>query len=356
MVRNPNDVTLKINGTEYSGWEEIELTLRAEAFPNSFAVKVSKPPSVTIKIAPGDECVVLMGDDRVITGYIDVVTESGDAESHAIAVQGRGRTQDLVDCSAEWPSQQLIGGNAQTIAAKLALPYSIDVVMLNGASPGPDVPQWPLNYGETPAEIIQRLARNAGLLAYENNKGELALAAVGSDVAASGIAYGYNVENWTGEQSLRDRFSEYVCTLQTLDAMMELSGSEFFYGASDVNVKRHRVTYLIAETVAADANVFVKQKAEWEAARRAGRSYVMRATVDSWRDDAGKLWAPNTFIPVALPAMSEGDALVISEVTFRRTDHDGTTADLTCMRKEAFTPEPIVLTPLNAADMATPNQ
>jgi prophage tail gpP-like protein len=348
--RDKDQLTLKIEGTEYAGWEEVEVALRAEAFPNSFDIKASKPPTVTIGINPGDECIVLLGDDRVITGYVDRVLESGDADSHAIVVQGRGYTQDLVDCSAEWPSHQLIGGNAQTIATKLASPYAIGVVMMNGASPGADVAQWPLNYGETAAEIIQRLARNAGLLAYENGEGKLALAAVGSTTAASGIRYGENVQAWSVERSMDQRYSDYVCTLQSMDALMELPGSDFFFKAADVNVPRHRLIYLIAEAVATDVAEFVKKRALWEAQRRAGRAFVARANVDSWRDSAGVLWGPNTLVPVSLPNMDAEESLVISEVTFRRNGQNGTTAELTCMRKEAFTPAPIVLSPVNTAE------
>ncbi|WP_260927351.1 phage baseplate assembly protein [Novosphingobium sp. 9] len=348
---DPNQLTLKIEGIDYTGWEEIEVTLRAEAFPNGFEVKASKPPSVSIPINPGDECIVKLGSDRVITGYVDRVIPGGDADTHTIAVQGRGYTQDLVDCSAEWPSHQLIGGNALTIATKLASAYGITVEMLNGASPGDDVPQWPINYGETGADIIQRLARNAGLLAYETGEGHLGLAAVGTTTAASGMKYGENVQAWSLEKSMDQRYSNYVCTMQTTDSLGDLEGQDFFHEEKDPNVTRHRLIYLVAEAVATDAQAFVQQKAKWENARRAGRSYIARAVIDSWRDSAGTLWAPNTQVPVSLPDMDAEESLVISEVTFRRTNEAGTTAELVCMRKEAFTPEPIVLQPVNAAEL-----
>lgn len=349
--RDPNELTLFVAGVELTGWENIEVALRAEAFPNSFDIRASVPPSQKIPCAEGDDCVVLLGNDIVISGYIDRVTDSGDAESHTVSIQGRGRTQDLVDCGAEWPSHQLIGGTAETIAKNLALPYAIGVVMTNGATAGPEVPQFPLNYGETPAEIIQRLARNAGLLAYENHEGKLQLSAIGTTEAASGIVFAQNVQSWSVERSMDQRFSEYVCSMSSMDALQELPGDEFFYKETDPNVKRHRLAYLIAEPVATDPKEFVKLRAKWEAQRRAGRAFVARVTVDSWRDSAGTLWTPNTLVPVTLPGATAGDSLVISEVTFRRDDERGTTADLVCMRKEAFTPEPITLVPVNLADV-----
>jgi len=354
--RGADDLTLVIDGTEYGGWEEVEVTLRAEGFPNSFEIKASKPPTVTIEIAAGDQCQVLLGNDRVISGYVDRVIHTSEAEAHSIAILGRGTTQDLVDCGAEWPSHQLIGGNAQTIATRLASAYGITVVMLNGASPGADVTQWPLNYGETGAEIIQRLARAAGLLAYETSEGELALASAGTAEAASGIRYGENVQACSLETSMDQRFSDYVCCTESMDAMMEMGGSDFYFKATDPNVPRHRLTYLVVENVASDPQAFTIQRAKWESSRRAGRAFVARATIDSWRDSKGTIWAPNTLIPVKLPAMDAEEKLVIAQVTFRRTNESGTTADLICMRKEAFMPEPITLVPVNLSDVNTGGQ
>lgn len=146
------------------------------------------------------------------------------------------------------------------------------------------------------------------------------------------------------------RYSDYVCCSESMDAMMELGGSDFFYKATDPNVPRHRLIYLVVENVATDPQAFTIQRAKWEASRRAGRAFVPRPVVDSWRDTSGALWAPNTLIPVELPGMDAEEKLVIAQITFRRSNENGTTAEITCMRKEAFTPEPIVLSPVNTAD------
>ncbi|HBA7856924.1 TPA: hypothetical protein J1Z58_005052, partial [Escherichia coli] len=45
-----------------------------------------------------------------------------------------------------------------------------------------------------------------------------------------------------------------------------------------------------------------QQAVNWEMNRRYGRSMALNVTVDSWRDSAGTLWQPNTFVPVSIPA------------------------------------------------------
>jgi prophage tail gpP-like protein len=345
-----DELVLTINGVEYSWWEDIDVTLRAEGFPPSFSVNATMAADGHLPILEGSSCTVALGKDLVITGYVDYVIDTETPDSHSIQITGRGKTQDLVDCSAEWPSDQMIGGNAQTVAARLGSAYGINVVMLNGASPGDDISQWPLNYGETGASIIQRVARNAGLLAYETPQGQLALAAVGTKEAGSGIEYGVNVQGMSVHRSMADRYSEYVCCSESVDSMKEMGGSDFYFTAPDPNVSRHRRLCLVVDQVAENPQAFTIQRALWEAARRAGRAYVVTATVDSWRDNDEALWMPNTIIPVKRSSSGSTEQMIISEVNFRRNGQEGTVAKITAMPRTAFQPEPITLVPVNTAD------
>ena len=351
-----DELALVVNGSRVSGWEQVEVTLRCEGFPNSFSIGLSSrdPNNKGIVVAAaGDACQVYLGDDLVITGYIDRDSNGGTASGHQLKLVGRGKCCDLVDCSAEWPSG-LISGDALAIASAIAKPYQIDVQLANGASAGPQVPQWALNYGETGAAIVQRVAQNAGLLAYENNQGRLLLSSVGATQAASGVVYGQNVEEWSVENSMDQRFSEVVCVSFSVASYGDVEGNDFFDTEPDPNVKRHRRMDIALEDVASPegAQAFTIRKAKWEVARRAGRATLVSARVDSWRDKAGALWAPNTMIPVDLPGLRIPDrSLCLSEVTFRK-DADGTHAELTLLPKAAFELEPISLLPSQTADVA----
>ncbi len=184
----------------------------------------------------------------------------------------------------------------------------------------------------------------------------LLLAKVGTKKAASGIAYGSNVQAWGFERSADGRFSDYVCALTPSDTAIDVigPGDIFYHRETDPNVKRHRQLDFVLESVASDTmkGEFTISRAQWEASRRAGRATVVTATVDSWRDGAGQLWTPNTLVPVDLPGVPTGD-LVLGEVTFRRSNDSGTTADLVLMPATAFMPEPLVLQPV-AADLVKP--
>ncbi len=354
----PDELVLEVGGNRLSGWQSVEATLRAEGFPNSFEISLtSKNPATsnaTVARA-GQACSVSLGNDKVITGYIDRDIPSASDGTHIITIVGRGMTQDLVDCSAEWPSDTL-QGNALEIATKLALPYGINVKLADGASAGDPVPPICINYTDTGAQMIQRVAQSAGLLVYEDGTGALVLATLGTKQAASGVVYGQNVQAFSVENSADQRYSEIVCCSQSLDALSDLAGSDFFDTETDPNVSRPRRMNMVIEQVAENPQAFTIKKAKWEIARRAGRSTVVTATVDSWRDSAGALWMPNTLVPVDVPGLRLDDKMLcISQVTFRRSDEEGTTAVLVMMPRFAFLPEPISLLPINAADVIGPD-
>ncbi|HEX7853879.1 MAG TPA: hypothetical protein VF503_09305 [Sphingobium sp.] len=354
-----DEVTLTVNGSKLGGWKEIDITLRCEGFPPSFSVSLSSHDPISgtdVAAAGGNLCQVAIGTQTVITGYIDRDSNAGDANNHMLRLVGRGKTQDLVDCSAEYPSGQINSATVLDIASTLCDPYGINVVTEGDPDIGPPVPQANLTYGETGAEIIQRYARSAGLIAYEDSEGQLVLAAVGTETAPSGAVYGENVESYSVQNAVDQLVSQIMCTMNNINVMSDAGDGYFFFHPEDSPLPvRHRVIYLPLEQ-SVDPQPFTVKKAKWEMSRRIGRSVVVQVTVDSWRDSNGDLWHPNTLVPVDVPGLRLKDKnLCLSEVTFRRNDRSGTTADLTLLPAAAFAPEPINLVPVSAAGVIGPD-
>lgn len=350
-----DDLSLTVGGTSIAGWTDIAVTRGIERVPGSFTISLTARDPVSKKdigVHAGDPCVVKIGDDTVITGYIDRVIVSATPANHMLRIMGRGKCQDLVDCSAEWPGGQIVGSNALEIATKLAKPYGITAKALDGVDLGPAVPQFNLAYGETGYEIIERVTRAAALLAYEGTDGNLILARAGTVKAASGVAYGVNVQDCAVTSAVDQRYSEIVCQLLGMDTLGDLGeGGWAFDTEKDPNIKRHRLMYLVAEQNAPDPKALCEKKAKWEVARRAGRGQIVDATVDSWRDSKGVLWEPNTLLPVDVPGLDSKGPLCLSEVTYSRDGERGTIASLTLMPSSAFEPEPIILQQANVADI-----
>src|SRR5690348_15310158 len=125
-----DDLSLKVAGRIISGWAEIRVTCGVERCPNDFDIALTERfpgEADALVVQPGDACEVRIDGDVVVTGYVDRFMPSIAASRHTIRVTGRGKCEDLVDCSAEWPNSQISGSSALAIAEKLAKPYGISV-------------------------------------------------------------------------------------------------------------------------------------------------------------------------------------------------------------------------------------
>lgn len=347
----PDDdvITLVIGGRKLSGWQTMRATVGIEQMPNDFEVTMTElfPSQMNaLAIQPQDTCQVLLGTDLVITGYVDRAIPMYDADEHSWTIAGRSKSEDLVDCSAEWPGGQITGSSALEIARKLALPYRI---MVNAQlDTGAPIPQFNLTIGETAYAIIERICRYRGLLFYDLPDGSVTLAQAGNGKMDSGASEGVNVLKAWGTYSADQRFSTYDAFLQSMDTLQDLGdGGNLLATVTDPGMKRHRQRDIIAEAGGGGQDV-AKQRANWEAARRAGRSYRIDVHLDSWRSKAGKLWTPNYSIPLALPTLKLPKATwLLGQATFIK-DQSGTRAELVCMPRAAFLPEPILIQPFPA--------
>jgi prophage tail gpP-like protein len=353
-----DDLTLTVGGHLYSGWTEIRVTRGIERCPSDFEVEMTElypDEASAFVIQPGDACEVKLGNDLVITGYVDRLVPSYDKGSHSIMVSGRSKCADLVDCSAEWPGGQISGSSVLAIAQKLAQPYGIFsdgtppnpiLVSTDVADVGPVIPQFNLMLGETPFEIIERVCRLAALLVYDEPDGNLFLTRAGSAEAASGFEQGVNAQSASLTYAIDQRYSEVKAFIQSVDMFLDAGeDGNLIATVTDNGVRRHRRNIIIAES--GDSGFAIaKKRAQWEIARRFGRSAQISLTTDSWRDSAGILYTPNTLVPINFPALKlPPSKWLISEVSYKRSLAAGTTCDLVIMPREAFLPEPVVILP-----------
>ncbi len=340
-----NTVTLLVNDQQLQGWQSVRVTADCERVPRAFDIVFTDryPGQQRVVVKPGDTCQLLIGGDLVVTGYIDRFVPAISKDQHVMRIMGRGKCQDLVDCSAVIKGMQISGASALVLAQGLASPYGVTVRSLGGN--GPAIPQFNVTLGETPYEIVERVARYATLLSYEDENGDLLLAAVGATTMQSGFAEGVNVEAAQGIFSMDGRYSDYLPAIMSVDSLSDLgSGNTPFPVVKDRGVPRFRQLIVVSEQFQYGQSV-AQARAQWEMSRRYGRSQVAHVVCDSWRDSSGALWRPNAVVPLLdVPSTYiNGDGWIIANVSFIRDDERGTVAELEMMPKEAFTPEPSIL-------------
>lgn len=326
-----------------SGWTGIRITRGIERCPSDFDIEMTDvyPSEIaTVSVQPGDQCQVYLGESLVVTGYIDRWITKSRGSQHSVRVTGRGLCQDLVDCSAEWPTGQISGASAAEVATVLASPYGIRVT--SDVTDQRAIPQFNLNFGEPAFEVIERVARYSQLLAYENEWGDLMLTRAGTTAHASGFELGVNIQGIDVEFSMDQRYSEYLSYIQSTETLSDIKTSASIYYLPDPSMPRHRRRSIIAEASFGGVEV-AKARVQWEMNRRLARSSVINLETDSWRDSAGVVWTPNQLVNVKAPLHKIKDATwLIGEVTYK-LDEKGTKAHLMIMPPDAFKPEPTAL-------------
>lgn len=367
-----DDLTLRVstctrNGQGYSlsnprtlsGWQEIRVTRGIEILPSSFEIsmteKYGSDLADEIDVQAGDYCEVLLGGDLVLTGWVDQWLGSIADGMHSITLIGRGKCADLVDCAAVHDGYQISNAPVLFIAQELCEPFGVKVSLAPGSNQGDPVEQLVILAGETPYDLIERVCRYRGLLMYDTPDGNLLLSGIGSGRAASGFEQGVNIERADVGFRSNVQFSDYYALYQGLDLFSDAGGApNQIAHVVDNTVQRYRPRVILSENVVGGAAI-AQQRADWENARRYGRSYAVMLTTDTWRDSKGVLYTPNTYAGFCLPGLHLGMWMgkppkpqfvtwVISEVTYRR-GRDGTHADLTLMPPEAFLQQPIQLLP-----------
>ena len=339
------------NARDISGWTNVSVSRGIERCPASFEVSFTEryPGAADLIVQPGDACEVYLGADLVLTGYIDRYQPAYSAHDHTIGVSGRSKCQDIVDCSAHWPGNQLPKLTVQEMAKRLCAAYGVEVSVLAGTDVGAPIPQTNISPGESIYDVLERTCRYRGLLLFDDAKGNLVLVgAANTDavnarpLAAGGLKEGVNVQAASLTWAMDERFSDYDAVYHGLDTLKEKGDAGNVKAtAKDGEVSRFRYRAIVAENATGGAQV-AKQRANWELVRRKGRAQQVHVSTDSWRDAAGALWAPNTLVELDLPSLKLApQRWLISEVTYKR-DGSGTSTDLVIMPPEAFVQEPTV--------------
>jgi prophage tail gpP-like protein len=360
----PDEVTVLVGSNQFQGWQTVSISRSCETMPNTFAVTASAEflqGAALDGTRPGQSCKILIGRDLVITGWIDRRSINVDPRAHVVTISGRGITRNLVDCSADLVHDPVLKGGQMTspncldVAKKLCHSYGI-TARSAVSDLGYAIRSIQISLGDTPYSIIETVARYSGFLVYEDQNGNLVLDRVGTKSHASGFSMPGNIEAIQAEVSVDQRYSEYLVVFSGIDQLAQL-GSLLNRRADvpDPTLGEFRLRIITSEQspqppdglLNVPANAFAEQRANWELARRFGRSNAASITCDSWRDSARVLWTPNMLATINAPGAGlAGVPWIIGSVTYRK-DLSGTHADLILMPPGAFLPEPQALDLIN---------
>jgi prophage tail gpP-like protein len=308
---------LMVGDREHTGWKSITVSRSVELAASSFQVAMTPTADGAtgnpMGVRAGQACEVWIGDDRVLTGWIDAVEAGDRADGYTLGIDGRSKTGDLVDCSAA-PAQFRRQTLAQ-IAGALAVDYDVDVVDLVGLTT--TYRRVRSRHGETVFAVLDRLARDAMVLLTDDEEGRLVITRVGTE-RGDDITAASPVVTERVRVDLSQRFSVYEVRGQTAgDDQNYAAAVAHGYGEilDEDDLDRVRRLELQAESGQGYKAACIA-RATNEAVTRAGRSVQMELQMGGWRMSDGRLWWTNRLHRVDRTLVGVAGDMVVSSVTF----------------------------------------
>lgn len=353
--------TLTLGGQVHRGWRSLKLSMGIEAAAAKFSLELAERWTPRNKgggasldprlVRPLAACSLALDGEVVVEGYVDAVEVDYDATRHVLAVTGREKTGDLVDCAAvvDGP-HEFAGLKLDELCRRLARPYGVTVRAETDV--GRPFGRFSIQPGETAWEALERACRQRALLATGDGKGVLVLTESGKGGEAAGsLQLGGkqgNILRANGSFDFSERHSLVVVRGQG-DTRAQSSGQDVTVvsdapeaagraaagqaRATDDLVTRSRPRVMIAEA-AGDGPSF-QERANWEVRVAAGKSRRISYTVPGWRGSTGKLWRPNTLVKIKDDYIAFEGELVIAEVVYSLGEQ-GTLCELQCAPVDAY--------------------
>lgn len=352
---------LTLDGVPYTNFTKLSVTQSIEDFAGVFNFEATDVDGTfnrddyPAKI--GSFCRVTIDDIAVLTGYVEVIDISQDAESHSVNIAGRDVTCDLVDSSVP-PS---LNFSAQTISLEKMINdlqdlIGLDLPIINEVADLTDFDSdtiFSLEAQGTIFEFLEPLARKKGVLLTTDGNGSIVITRggfggeLGKDIfniLKDGESGNNNVISSRITYDYSDRFQEYIGGSQSnLQALSDLDSdvdNESITNsiASVIDDKAPRDTrkfYFIAEetTNTADLNTRIN----WEANVRKTRSRVYEATLEGHTITGGVPYWFNEKAIVIDDPMGVSERMLVQSVTFTESVADGELTTLKFVYRDAYT-------------------
>lgn len=342
-MSDQNECRLLVDGKIYAGWTREEIQTGIEQIAGGFVLQLASvypygetPP---VLLREGLPCELWIGDDLVISGYIDDLETDDTDTNSSVRISGRDKTGDLVDCSAVHKSGQWRNAKLEQILSDIAKPFGIKVEITPGTSTGEVFKRFALEEGEKAFDAIDRACRLRGVLITSTPQGNLLITTASSKASTVRLEEGVNMRMFNSKHSWKERHSEIILKGQ-------MAGDDFEHGATvahpkaiakDAEINRYRPLIVMAEQ--GTGTKTMQERATWEVQVRMGRGKRGGCTVVGWRmgkdGKVGALWRPNTLVHIVSPRMHLDQEMLIVTCAYKNTEQ-GKQCEMTFARPETF--------------------
>jgi len=375
-----NTVTLKIGKINrgsapenFYHWKDVSITSSLDSLASSFYVsttaKLPDGKKIVEAFQIGDGVQVYIGNNLVLTGYIEQRPVSYTATSMSATIQGRSKTGDLVDCSvapagmdinfnqSQWTNKKS-PNTADFIAveppkktatswknvplkeviAGLVAPYQIYFYYHQALqskldkkvtiSPKPT---------DTVHTVLKDFVKSDDITFTDNEYGNLIAASKEKIVVSGGLRLGKNVLSGSAPFDGTKLFSQ-------IDFRGSKSGKTGATGKAACNIQASsaqsntlgRFRYLCQDNNNQSTTSSCKTGADGELIYRKQAFKKVTYAVQGWRKENGELWKINELVAVFDEVLGfNNESMLITKVTFK-LESSGMTTELEVVPPEGY--------------------
>ena len=340
-------IEIKVNDIVYSNWTDASIFKSIEMASGEFIFSSSNINDEVYYFDKGDECVALIDDKPMITGFINVLGGSYDADSHELNISGRDKTQDLIDCSINGVVDFKGGVTLETIIKRILTLNGITdikIISTEKIKPFSASEIVTADVTETGFSLIEKYCRLRQVLFTTNGDGDIVLTKAGKNKYTTMLKneFGANDNNILSakfQDSDQERFNTYLVISQgNLVSGIEDSQLTIKSGkpALDDNIRATRI--LKINTNASDIKTLT-DRAIWESNLRRVRQFQYNCKIRGYYLDAEKtvLIEPNNLITVKDDMFGIDSELLIKSCRYVKSLREGSVTLLELVNKDAYT-------------------
>ncbi|WP_228723039.1 phage baseplate assembly protein [Limnobaculum xujianqingii] len=337
-----NTIELYVGNKIYTGWTEISVTRSIEELSGQFSLGLTRTRTdKDVPLKEGQPCRVEINGQVVISGYIDTMDRTIDAETRTIVAEGRDKTGDLVDCAARYKSGQWRNASLETIARDLCQPFGVSVVWsVTTQTAAKPFRVWKVEPGETVFENLAKAARHRGVMVNSNAAGDLIFTTAGTE-RLEVLRFGENIKYINMRSSWSERFSDYIVLGSSTagglwgDEQTAHQSTGVRVDMTDTEITRYRPTVIVADSNQNSDES--RSRADWERRRAMAHGQPVVVEVVDWFTRDKALWMPNRLVVLDVPdeGYTERELLIV-QMELSLTNDGGTTTKLTLMPAAGF--------------------
>lgn len=341
-----NSIVIEIDGKNLTDYIDGSVNIQLDQFCNSFNFTTTKTLVGEYNIFPEDECRIFINDKIAMTGVIDSVSPSEDADSSTISVSGRDRTCDVVD--SYLPEGISLSGDFTlvTVIEKVLLALGLtNIKVINEVEDLRSFTKADIVSAEVDKncfDFINEYAQKVSVLLITNAEGNIVITRAGSGRYSEKLLNNVgnednNIISSSAGYDYSQRFYKYIVYSQsntnTQTTNVSIDNVSQKGVAYDDEIRESRVMVIKANNACASSNC--QEIATLEANVRRANSLKYSCEVYGFETNNKELWKINKLIQVSDVDADIDSELLIKGLTFNLGD--GSTTNIELALADAYT-------------------